>query len=1333
MKKKITLATFILINLTGSVYAQEVPINDVLPVLATKKVTEQPSNVWFLLDDSGSMSAGVGFNINGSYPLPLDVDGQPFPEPANNRIFLDPFLSYANNGNFSNFPIAFDFFCSSFTGTVRTNCLRYRSYYRNRMLSLKSSFSIAMDGIGRTDTIRWGFDTFWQRNNRQIMPRDIQSSRTALYNTIFEMAPSFHTPLRHRFSELVRSIRSLSSLNPSAGQRHPDLFDVENGFDANTNPVLSCRRNHTVLLTDGGWNGGNQGLLHAGMIGSGFVNGAAFNSYTRSNGLTLPDGMTYRRYRPFFQASPPGFPRAVSVADIAFAAWANDLNNDSSDNTLLMSRPRLPDENGNEVYYSNDVVSGSGTIPASLQSVDPDTPITEGHYWHPYNDPASWQHINTHTIAFGLGTANIPDVNPPRDSADAVAKRSYFRNIDKYISGSANFVLPNSIDRIDNFPIMAINDMARAAVAGRGEFHSVVTPQGLTRAFQSIFGAISKNNAIGSSVNRGSAAAVASATVGSSQTLFTANFNPNTFAGEVLALPVYDGTQSPSDCWVEPQLSQNTDSNGDVLPSVGAGTFCNNEAGAGAWKASDSINSTNFNARNVVTSSLEKVDGDEIDTLAKYIEKAGKGKQFKLKAEKFEFGNLKAYRKNTSNGTLDQSSVDYIRGDDQNEVRNGGGFRNRVKTTGSSTGWLLGDIGRSAPVYVSSKPTISNDHVVLRDTTARDAFSKFRKRTRTDMVYFGSNDGMLHGLDATPSSTSRTDREQFAYVPHILFDKLPKLTKADEHNSFVDGKISVETVYEKKGQSETDWHLRLVSGLGSGDKGLFSLDVSYNMKSFNDFKKALPWEYGEKDSQAYNAKNNNPGKSNIGNILARPGIVQVRNKSDASDSAWVVAVGNGYNAESNKAALILLDVFTGEIIQELVLDTSQNDNQHKKYIDNSKTNGLGPLFFLSYEGKNLSYKYQVDRAYAGDLQGNLWVFDFSELDIKKCREATTKENKKKHCVKVASEQFDSNNVIPLFTAVDKNGKRQPITVAPLVEEHPTGFGYLVHFGTGALFDRVDLSLFEKGDPTTPIVNSIYAIWDDWVPFGVGKGSGLETPKKKPITFVRNSQSALRELKWSRNTVQNSNGDPIEVRTLARDSQDASPKTTWAFGAENTDPNGHLNKRGWFIDLDPRERAWQRPFVAFGENNIRSISYVTTTYPDGAAASGTPTCSTSTEAPFSWTVAFDPDDGSQLLTGSGTIDTNLDGRVCAGCAKNSANGLKGDPIKDGLGSGSPIAVTGIKSVDVLLSNANPTPTPPGQGLNSCPGLMQITSNANNSGNSQAVACRPLLPSSWQELK
>ncbi len=73
----------------------------------------------------------------------------------------------------------------------------------------------------------------------------------------------------------------------------------------------------------------------------------------------------------------------------------------------------------------------------------------------------------------------------------------------------------------------------------------------------------------------------------------------------------------------------------------------------------------------------------------------------------------------------------------------------------------------------------------------------------------------------------------------------------------------------------------------------------------------------------------------------------------------------------------------------------------------------------------------VRYAYAGDLQGNMWRFDFTLGAL-------------------ASKTLST----PLFTAKDKDDVRQPITEQPKVVFAPGG-GYVVLFGTGKYVEDAD--------------------------------------------------------------------------------------------------------------------------------------------------------------------------------------------------------------------------------------------------------------------------------------
>jgi type IV pilus assembly protein PilY1 len=122
----------------------------------------------------------------------------------------------------------------------------------------------------------------------------------------------------------------------------------------------------------------------------------------------------------------------------------------------------------------------------------------------------------------------------------------------------------------------------------------------------------------------------------------------------------------------------------------------------------------------------------------------------------------------------------YIKGDQSQELQNGGELRNRES--------LLGDIVNSSPIYVKD----------------------------TETIFVGANDGMLHAFNAL------TGAERFAYVPAgINFTDLSSLSSSTyTHKYFVDGPVVVST------RKQTPNKNYLVGALGRGGKGVFGLDVT---------------------------------------------------------------------------------------------------------------------------------------------------------------------------------------------------------------------------------------------------------------------------------------------------------------------------------------------------------------------------------------------------------------------------------------------------------------------------------------------------------------------------
>lgn len=256
----------------------------------------------------------------------------------------------------------------------------------------------------------------------------------------------------------------------------------------------------------------------------------------------------------------------------------------------------------------------------------------------------------------------------------------------------------------------------------------------------------------------------------------------------------------------------------------------------------------------------------------------------------FEFANISEAQETLleNNGHSASQLVDFIRGDASNNTSHGGPFRVRTKP--------LGDFIHSAPTFYKG------------------------------VIYIGSNDGMLHAINAV------TGEEKFCYVPNLVYDHLSELAVPGySHKYYVDG----TAVVSKVGTQDI-----LVCGLGKGGKGYFGLDVTTpNAMTAN---KVL-WEY---PSTADN---------DLGYTFSNATIV-------TTHAGQVVVFGNGYDSVNQKAILYLLDPVDGTQIRKLDTLTAG-------------CNGLSTPKVVDVEGDGYA-----DYAFAGDLLGNMWRFDLRDED-----------------------------------------------------------------------------------------------------------------------------------------------------------------------------------------------------------------------------------------------------------------------------------------------------------------------------------------------------------------
>ncbi len=381
------------------------------------------------------------------------------------------------------------------------------------------------------------------------------------------------------------------------------------------------------------------------------------------------------------------------------------------------------------------------------------------------------------------------------------------------------------------------------------------------------------------------------------------------------------------------------------------------------------------------------------------------------------------------NDTIAEARLDFLRGDRSNE---GQGFNFRER------GSRLGDIVNSGPVFVKEANLRWPDDSPFFPS-GDNAYSEFATRISTDnpdtpanearqgVIYVGANDGMVHGFRESDG------KEILAYIPSNLFsdvkgEGLHYLTHGNYlHKFYNDLTPTISDVYIANNNA-TDWHTILIAGQRGGGRGYTALDITNpNNFSENNAANVVMWEF------------TNATDNDLGYTFSQPQV------GVTNDGEWVAIFGNGYNHSGDGAAkLFIVKIAAG-------LDGTWSVSDYTKISTGEGAvddlNGLGTPALADLDGNGT-----IDRAYAGDLKGNMWVFDLSST--------------------LPSTWTQASSVSKLFTTV---GNR-PITSQPALSFHPTigdnvnnAPNLMVAFGSG--------QLLVHGDLTATDAEYFYAVWD----------------------------------------------------------------------------------------------------------------------------------------------------------------------------------------------------------------------------------------------------------------
>jgi type IV pilus assembly protein PilY1 len=515
------------------------------------------------------------------------------------------------------------------TAAEQQNFANWYSYYRTRMLTAKTAVSRSFARLG--PVFRISRQSINDQANLTPLSEFSKATRKDFFAWLSGVYGENGTPLR-------TALRNVGSLLEDSAVPYRD-----DPNDATT--ARSCRQNFHIMMTDGEWNGDNPNI--------GNLDAKEQTLPTNKAGIT-----NYKPSAPFEDSN------TAYLADLAFYYWYTDLRDDlDNDVPVSITKTICKTKNG-DCSNTNAVVDTAKT------------------FWHPENDPATWQHLVNYTIGFGVSG----DITYPSD-------------YDTLLDGTTKWG--------DNH----VDDLWHASLNSRGRYLSALNAQDLVDSF---------TGALNNVLSRSSTTAPAtlnSGSVNSETKLFQVSFNTLDWTGKLFSKPISDGSSNTSTCTSD-------DAIGDV---------CSPE-----WEASCKLNGGLCKETGKTEIGLNWNTGRKIIT---YNPATAAGIPFRWTSLNSDITS-NADQQDLLNGTdgRGEDRLHYIRGSKTYEASN---FSNScTDCTFRSRYSLLGDMINSNPTYVGAPTRIYPDSLeAARHSTFRTA-----QKDRPGTVYVGSNDGMLHAF-----------------------------------------------------------------------------------------------------------------------------------------------------------------------------------------------------------------------------------------------------------------------------------------------------------------------------------------------------------------------------------------------------------------------------------------------------------------------------------------------------------------------------------------------------------------------------------------------------------
>jgi len=248
----------------------------------------------------------------------------------------------------------------------------------------------------------------------------------------------------------------------------------------------------------------------------------------------------------------------------------------------------------------------------------------------------------------------------------------------------------------------------------------------------------------------------------------------------------------------------------------------------------------------------------------------------------------------------------------------------------------------------------------------------FPDRIGRSMVYFGSNDGMLHAvLDSIdPDVEDPTDvvnhygTEAWAFISPDQLPRLKDIVEGTGHQYFMDASPQVyirdvngNGIQEDNVDSDGDGDIDdddkdrviLICGQRKGGTSYFALDVT------DPENPVFLWRISADSAFAPDVE-----ISELGESWSEPRFGQVKTTDADTIGTPVFFIGGGFRADNSAGkAVLAIDVFSGAVVRKFENDAVNNTDMN--FSIPSTVN------VIDEDGNGF-----VDKVYVGDLGGQLW-------------------------------------------------------------------------------------------------------------------------------------------------------------------------------------------------------------------------------------------------------------------------------------------------------------------------------------------------------------------------